>query len=411
MSDQDHPQDHSNLTSHNSIADHTDDRDQSSVQRAEPARSSQPHTSRLILLIAFLSILLIGAKAASTISTDQISQWLQGTQQKVGNTINLDQRVVKEESLVIDVVKRTSPSVVSIAASQRLNDFFGNNSTNQVQGIGTGFIISENGLILTNKHVVSESDTKYTVITNDNKRYDVTNIYRDPANDLAIIKVNGDKLKPLEMGDSSKLEVGQFVIAIGNALGEFQNTVTTGVVSGLGRGITAQSQLGSFQESLEDLIQTDAAINPGNSGGPLLNSAGQVIGMNTAVSAQAQNIGFAIPINSAKAIVDQFNRTGRIQGPPYLGVGYRAISQRAAILNDVPQGMYINAVANGSPAAGTGLEVGDIITKIDDKEMKDGADLAETIRSKKIGDTVKLEYWRDGVTKSTEAKLIEAPAE
>jgi S1-C subfamily serine protease len=196
MSDQDHPQDHSNLTSHNSIADHTDDRDQSSVQRAEPARSSQPHTSRLILLIAFLSILLIGAKAASTISTDQISQWLQGTQQKVGNTINLDQRVVKEESLVIDVVKRTSPSVVSIAASQRLNDFFGNNSTNQVQGIGTGFIISENGLILTNKHVVSESDTKYTVITNDNKRYDVTNIYRDPANDLAIIKVNGDKLKP-----------------------------------------------------------------------------------------------------------------------------------------------------------------------------------------------------------------------
>ncbi|TSC53199.1 MAG: protease, partial [Microgenomates group bacterium LiPW_16] len=165
------------------------------------------------------------------------------------------------------------------------------------QDIGTGFIILADGMIVTNKHVVADTSAKYRVITKDDKTYEVVKIYRDPVNDLAILKIEATGLKPVEMGDSSKLKVGQFVIAIGTALGEFRNTVTTGVISGLGRGITAGSPFEGYVERLDNVIQTDAAINPGNSGGPLLNSAGQVIGVNIAVAASGQNIGFAIPIN------------------------------------------------------------------------------------------------------------------
>ena len=179
----------------------------------------------------------------------------------------------------------------------------------------------------------------------------------------------------------------------------------------MGRGIVAGDSLGGSVEQLENVIQTDAAINAGNSGGPLLNSAGQVVGINTAVSQNAQNIGFAIPVNVAKPIIDEFNRTGRIVGPPYLGVAYQPISRQTAILNEVPQGMYLSQVATDSPASQAGLETQDIITKIDDAAMTGDQDLADYIRSKKIGDTIRIEYWRDGETKTTTAKLIEAPAE
>jgi serine protease Do len=372
----------------------------------QPANHKTALTAAVVIVI--FALLLASSGWLSHLPTN-LNTWIAAFHT---NTTTLDQKVVNEESLVIDVAKKASPSVVSIGASQSLSDFLGNaGDPNQPQGIGTGFIVGANGVILTNKHVVSDTTIKYVVITSDNKKYDVKNIYRDPSQDLAIVKIDATNLTPLELGDSSKLQVGQFVMAIGNALGEFSNSVTTGVVSGLGRGITAGDAGSSFQEKLKNVIQTDAAINPGNSGGSLLNSAGQVIGINTAVSQNAQNIGFAIPINDAKPVIDEFNKTGKIAGPAYLGVAYQAISQRAAILNNVPQGMYITQVGPNSPADKAGLKVGDIITKINDTKMTDNQDLATFIQSLKIGDNIKIEYWRDSKTADANVTLIEAPAQ
>ena len=231
-------------------------------------------------------------------------------------------KVVSEESVVINAVKKVGPSVVTvveeISAQQSIDfgpfSFFvpPSSSSPQSQNIGSGFIVSQDGLIVTNKHVVSDTNVKYQIITENDKKYTVQKIYRDPLNDIAILKIDlsenpGQKLIPVEMGDSSRLSVGQFAIAIGTALGEFRNTVTTGVVSGLGRGITAGSQFEGYVEKLDNVIQTSAAINPGNSGGPLLNSSSQVIGVNTAIAQEGQNIGFALPINTVKYSLKNFN--------------------------------------------------------------------------------------------------------
>ena len=177
------------------------------------------------------------------------------------------------------------------------------------QNIGSGFIVSPDGLIITSKHVVSDTGATYKIITNDNKTYNVEKIYRDPSNDVAILKINppsGTKLTPLSLGDSTNLTLGQTVIAIGTSLGEFTNTVTSGIVSGLGRGITAGSPFQGYVEKLDNAIQTDAPINPGNSGGPLLNSSGQVIGINTAIAQNGQNIAFAIPVNVIKTVLTRY---------------------------------------------------------------------------------------------------------
>jgi len=210
----------------------------------------------------------------------------------------IEQKVLNEESIVTEVAQRVSPSVVTVAIEEpqrRILEFnpFGGGFRSRIEGgqpqdIGTGFIVAADGLIITNKHVVSDTEASYKVITSDNQEYEVQKISRDPSNDLAVLKIDpsagsGKALQPVELGDSENLKVGQFAIAIGTALGEFRSTVTTGVISGLGRGITAGSSFEGFVERLDDVIQTDAAINPGNSGGPLLNSAGQVIGVNVAV--------------------------------------------------------------------------------------------------------------------------------
>src|SRR3989344_2763106 len=261
------------------------------------------------------------------------------------------ERVVNEESVVIDVVEKVSLSVVTVSAQtpkRRILQFnpFGGGLTPGQQGgepqdIGTGFIVSEDGLIVTNKHVVSLSGATYKVITKDNKEYDVKQINKDPVNDIAILKIDASDLKAVELGDSANLKVGQFVVAIGTALGEFRNTVTTGVISGLGRGINAGSVFEGSVERLDDVIQTDAAINPGNSGGPLMNSSGQVIGINVAVASGAENIGFAIPINTVKESLQNFQSTGSFPAKPYIGVQYQRISRETALLNDVPQGAYV----------------------------------------------------------------------
>ena len=331
----------------------------------------------------------------------------------------LEQKVITEESVVIDVAEIVSPSVVTVSIetpARKILEFnpFGGGISQRIEGgtpqdIGTGFIASSDGLILTNKHVVSETDAKYKVITNDDKEYEVKQISRDPSNDIAILKIDagGANLKPVELGDSSNLKVGQFVVAIGTALGEFRHTVTTGVISGLGRGITAGSLYEGYVERLDDVIQTDAAINPGNSGGPLLNSAGQVIAINVAVAQSAQNIGFAIPINTVKEALGQFKQTGKFPAKPYLGVEYQMISKQSAILNDVPEGAYVVSVIADSSAERAGIEENDIITKMGDTQLSEENTLADVISNKKPGDSISIEVWREGETTTLSAILSE----
>ena len=327
--------------------------------------------------------------------------------------------IIQEENAVISVVEKTSASVVAIGVNRRVVNPFDPFSIPKKEDstIGTGFVVSDKGIIVTNKHVVAEPGGKYTVVTKDNQKYDIKKIYRDPILDLALVQIDPDSigvdangLKALELGDSAKIKVGQTAIAIGNALGRFTNTVTTGVVSGLGRRVVAGDPYGGGLESLDNLIQTDAAINPGNSGGPLLNSAGQVIGVNVATTEGAQNIGFAIPINSVKAIVDEFVTKGTVSRP-FLGIRYRFISRDVALLNEVPQGAYIQEIVEDSPAQKSGLEPGDIITKINGESVDSESKVGDIIAKSKLGDKLELEIWRDGETKKLTASLEELPAE
>ena len=328
----------------------------------------------------------------------------------LSTTTNQTQKVVTEENAVIDVVDKTSSSVIAIGISQRVFDPFDPYSlpTNRSSTIGTGFVVSDKGIIVTNKHVVADTSARYTVITKDNKKYDVRKIYRDPVLDLAIVQVDATDLKPLELGDSSQLKVGQLAIAIGNALGKFTNTVTTGIVSGVGRKVVAGDPFSGSSESLDNLIQTDAAINPGNSGGPLLNSAGQVIGVNVATTEGAQNIGFAVPINSVKNIVNEFNTTGTVSRP-FLGVKYRFVSKDIALLNQVPQGAYVQDIIPNASADKAGVQAGDIITKIDGQNVDSENKISDVIGSKKVGDKISMTVWRDGQEKTLNVTLQDQP--
>lgn len=374
-----------------------------------------------LILIAVLIILAFsaigGAIADRFLNIKGLDSIFKRTQTL--NINGLNQKVVTEESVVIDAVKQVSPSVVTVQVQtprRRVIQFspFGGFSQSiqggQPQDIGSGFIVSKDGLIVTNRHVVSDTTVSYKVITSDSKEYDVKQISRDPANDIAILKIDPPSggLTPITLGDSTNLQVGQFVIAIGTALGEFRNTVTTGVVSGLGRGITAGSEFQGYVEQLDNVIQTDAAINPGNSGGPLLNSAGQVIGINVAVASGAQNIGFAIPVNVVKAALDEFNKTGKFAAKAYLGVEYQMVSQQSAVMNDLPQGAYVVNVVSGSPAEKAGIKVDDIIVKIGGVKVADQANgLSDVIKKYKPGDEVEIELWRDTQTETVKATLTE----
>ncbi len=383
---------------------------------------------RLIILIIFLIAILGLVSAAQKYSpsifkfvSENIKVSLPQSSEKV--------KIVSEESVTIDIFKKAGPSVVTVteeAGAQSnsntpfdFSPFFGfqfpnrqNQQPSQPQSIGSGFLISSDGMVVTNKHVVSDTGAKYQIITSNDKKYTVQKIYRDPLNDVALLKIDsnensGNTLKPVDMGDSSKLQVGQYVIAIGTALGEFRNTVTTGVISGLGRGITAGSPFEGFAEKLDNVIQTSAAINPGNSGGPLFNSSGQVIGVNTAVSESGQNIGFAIPINVIKDSLNNFNQTGQFDRP-YLGVSYKMISRDIAILNSLPEGAYVQNVVNGSPADKAGVQNGDIIIKIDGRRIDASNQLSSVIGKKKVGDKIKISLYRDNKTMDVEAALDSA---
>ncbi|MEN9406922.1 MAG: hypothetical protein RLZZ455_138 [Candidatus Parcubacteria bacterium] len=370
-------------------------------------------------LIVFIGIVLIVLGIVSAV--EQYMPTLRKQFEEVGfalpfTTTQTNVRVVTEESVVIDVVKKVGPSVVTVAATSQVPvidssdpfSFFGfpgQGTTTQpeTQNIGSGFIVSKDGIIVTNKHVVADPEATYTVITADEKKYTVEKIYRDPQNDIAIVKITpsenkNTQLVPVLLGDSSRLQVGQIAIAIGTPLGEFSNSVTKGIVSGLGRGIVAGSPFEGFVEKLENVIQTDAAISPGNSGGPLLNASGQVIGVNTAVSQNGENIGFALPINLVKERIAEFNKSGQFNRP-YLGITYKMIPRQLALQNDVPEGAYVQSISADSPAEKAGVKTGDIITKIDGTKVQSrDSELVTIVAKKKVGETVTLSIWREDPT-------------
>lgn len=308
--------------------------------------------------------------------------------------------VTEQESSIASVAEKVGPSVVSIVTQTQSRSYYG---TTSGSAAGTGIIISKDGYVMTNNHVL-EGASNVSIIDSKGELYnDVTIIGRDPLNDIAFLKIKSDAtFAPVTLGSSSTIRTGQQVVAIGNALGQYSNTVTSGIISGTGRPITAGTQSGDT-ESLTDLIQTDASINPGNSGGPLVNLSGQVIGINTAIVEDANGIGFAIPINATKGIIEGVLETGKVSRA-YLGVNYLTVTPDVAREYNLPvrSGAYINQnngaspVAPGSPAEKAGLKAGDIITKINDETVGTQGSLSSILGEYRPGDKVTLTYLRDG---------------
>ncbi len=337
------------------------------------------------------------------------------------------QQYVSDESALIDqIAKNVGQSVVSVDVQSQASatDVFGFSQTFAQQSAGTGFIISPDGVIVTNRHVVPAGTTSVSVTLADGTHYDnVQVIGRSPdssSQDIAFLKItnlNGKTLVPVTLGDSSQVQVGDRVIAIGNALGQFQNTVTSGIISGFGRDVTAADQSSlTASENLVDLFQTDAAINEGNSGGPLVNINGEVIGINTAVASNAQNIGFAQPINDLKGAITSVLTSGQLQ-QPYLGVHYVSLTNDLASQFNlkVDRGAYVisndssPSVVPGSPAASAGIQDKDVITKINNITIDDKTSLTAAISRFKVGDKIALTVVRGGKTLTVHATLVNQP--
>lgn len=364
--------------------------------------TSHDKKNRLIVLLLILSFfmgLLGGTGSLVVLSSNKYLKDRFGINlQNLNINQTTNQKIVLEESSkVIDAAKSVTPAVVSVTTSRNVQDFFG--QIGQEQGGGTGFIITNDGLILTNKHVAQAGDS-LTVITSEGKSYDAKTVALDPTNDLAILKIEATGLPVVNLGDSDASQIGQWVIAVGNALGELQNTVTVGVISARERQLTAGS--GTESEQLNNLLQTDAAINPGNSGGPLVNLAGQVIGINTAVAGGAQGIGFAIPINQAKQAIDSYKKNGKII-KPMLGVRYVTVNHQVAkqLELTVEYGALIltragqPAVVVGSPADHAGLKSGDIILEINGQRIDEAHPLGSRMLQYQPNDEITIKYLRD----------------
>jgi serine protease Do len=344
-----------------------------------------------ILIVAAVAISLGSAVIGGYVS----NRWFD---ESTTSTVSSAGTVTKDSLALAEVIKQVSPSVVSITTS--------------TQAAGSGIVLSSDGLIMTNKHVVDSDQVSYAVVTSDGTTYkDAKVLARDPYNDVAFIKVTAKNLKPAKLSDSSNYVVGQRVVAIGNALGQFQNTATEGIVSGFGRSIQAGDGSGST-ETLTNLIQTDAAINPGNSGGPLVTTAGEVIGMNTAMAGNAQNIGFSIPISEIKNQIKSVQQTGKIIRP-YLGVRYAALTPELARRNNlsVDYGAYITSVVSASPAEKAGLQKDDIITKINNDEAGATNSLQSLLANYKVGDEIVISYVRDDKKSTVKVKLEQAPSQ
>lgn len=429
-------------------------------------------TIALLIVFSFVAGGLGGAISTQLIShfvekSEEATQIVQEkTQPEIIKEIVTENYI--EESSIIETVEKVSPAVVSVVVTKDLplykqnfyydpfedffnDDFFGfpqfemrtpqyrqpNNSEEprtekRKVGGGSGFIFSQDGLVITNKHVVEDENAEYTVILNDATEYPAEVLGLDPLNDLAVLKINPESESEEEievtfpfiaLGDSNEMKVGQRVVAIGNALAEYENTVTTGVISAKDRSIVAG---GSMQgtESLNNLLQTDAAINPGNSGGPLVNLNGEVIGINTAIATNANGIGFAIPINDAKQVVESVKKHGRIVRP-MLGIRYALITPEnkesldyeqefefdygALITGDPNAKQY--AVVPNSPADKAGLMRDDIVLEVNGEKIDNANKLREVATQHQIGDILKLKVWREGEIFETDVELGEIDTE
>ncbi len=359
----------------------------------------------------------------------------------------INERVIRQEDEIVETVKRSEPAVVSVIITKDLpklevineevpfgGDFpFGNdpffrqfriqipqyrqNGTEKKEvGGGTAFFVSDDGLLMTNKHVVDDESAEYTVLLNDGTKVPAKVVGRDPGNDIALLKVDRKNQPFLTIASDDDLNLGQTAIAIGNALGEFRNTVSVGVISGLQRSITAGNMLGGDVEHLDQIIQTDAAINQGNSGGPLLNSHGAVIGMNTAVAGVGENIGFALPAKELRRVLESYRKHGRIV-QVYLGVRYTPITKELKEKNKLSYdyGVLVSrgetpsdlAVIPGSPADKSGIQENDIILEVDGKKLTENVSLKQIISSKSAGDTLTLEVFSKGKEKTVTVTLEE----
>ncbi len=378
-------------------------------------RINEHRARRLLLLGSCLGLGFVGGYIGSH-GSSSISTATPKARQQI---------IASESQLINQIAKDVSPSVVSVNVTSLATrqSLFGQTQSQQ-ESAGTGVIIDANGTIITNRHVVPAGTERVSVTLSDGtKLEDVSVIGRTSASDtldIAFLKVNDKKgkiLSPATIGDSSKVLVGDKVVAIGNALGQFQNTVTSGIISGFGRSIQAGDETGSSSESLQNLFQTDTAINQGNSGGPLVNTSGEVIGINTAIAGNAENIGFAIPINDVQGLISSVLKDGKLQRP-YLGVRYVSLTDDYAYEYNlsVKRGAYLAPSSSGSsiiadsPAAKAGLKEKDIITKIDNEQINETTSLTSILGRHKVGDRVTLTIIRDGKEKTLEAVLAAAPA-
>jgi len=397
----------------------------------------------LVLLVSFVTAvatasivvsLTLGMTPSQTIERVVANSVTDGVKKKEGQLLVEQAPTVSTEETVAKIVKEYAPAVVSIVASKDMplltqcyvnpfgEDVFPNFRIPQMCqkgtekreiGAGSGFFVDSSGLIVTNKHVVADTGASYEVILSSGKALPATVVARDPSNDIALVRVAAGKYPSLVLGDSSTLAVGKSVIAIGNALGEFSNSVSVGIISGLSRSITA-SDGGGRSEELKSLIQTDAAINPGNSGGPLITLDGRVIGVNTAVASGAENIGFALPINVLKRDIADVLAKGKISRA-YLGVRYAVITKdlAASLKLPVTEGVILksgsdgSAVMTNSPAATAGLREGDIIVEVDGRALSEKLLLAEIIAEKHPGDQITLTILRGGARQNVNITLGE----
>lgn len=420
-------------------------------ENKEPVKkTNNPSYTKIIVAVAIVSFLIsafFGAVfgfMAANIGQGKISlsnffgkmknQTGQSVSAVPGQAIN----VPDEQSAVIQAVKKDSPAVVSIIISKdvpQAQDFFsdpffnpfgfqqptpnqnqGNSSQKQEVGAGSGFIATSDGLVVTNKHVVSDQSADYTVMTSDGKKYDAKVEAIDPTNDIGILKIDASNLPVLELGSSANLEIGQTVIAIGNSLGEFRNTVSKGVISGLKRNVNAGSDFSGQSELLSQVIQTDAAINPGNSGGPLLDIQGKAIGVNVAMAQGAENIGFALPIDLVKKDLASVKSGGKIT-QPFIGIRYLPVDQQIQKDNNLPfdygalvvrgQNVTDFAVVPGSPADKAGIVENDIILEVNGTKVDADHPLANLLNQYNVGDVLTLKVWHKGNTNTVQVTLEE----
>lgn len=410
----------------------------------------------LVLLVSFVTSIVTGIVTATLV--DQAPDPIQDTIHKVVEQVRINPNekdeekavttenitVFTQEDLIIKLVRESKPAVVSVVATKDVPileqvyiDPFGNDpffdqlvppefrqvpqlqqkgTRKQDVSSGTGFFVSRDGTVVTNRHVVEDESASYIVVMNDGSRIAAKVLARDPVQDIAILKAEIENTPFLSLGDSDALAIGQSVVAIGNALGEFQNTVSVGVISGLGRSVTAVG-FASGPEILNEVIQTDAAINPGNSGGPLFDLSGRVIGINSAVAANAENIGFALPVNLVKKDIADVKQFGEIHYA-FLGVRYTAITVKIAEEKKLPvsYGVLVmkgpngeSSVIEGSPAAKAGLTEGDIILEIDGVRITSDKPLVNIIGQRSVGDTIRLKVLREGREVVLETTLAERP--